>query len=80
MNIVITRLKDSFDCETCGYSYADGAEVEFICGAGHTDKLSLIPSAHCFGGGHYDEEAILVAILEKLGHTVAFKEQDYDTK
>jgi hypothetical protein len=66
-NIKIEWLTDSYDnCELCGVSYADGARV-FVDDA---LVLDLSPSAHCFGGAHYDQRDVYDRILSHLGHTV----------
>lgn len=67
MKIQIKWLEDSFDCELCGTSYADGAEVIFD----GEPALSLVPSAHCFGGLHHDRDDVFRKIIEKLGHEVS---------
>lgn len=71
MKIVIERLTDEHDCETCGSSYAEGARVYF------NDELalSLEPSAYCYDSTDYDDSQILVQILEKLGHAVQYEQE-----
>lgn len=64
--IKIEWLSDSYECETCGYSYADGARV-YIDGI---IALDLKPVAHCFGGNNYDDRDVFTRILQHLGHTV----------
>lgn len=65
--IKIEWLTDSYDnCETCGSSWAEGARV-FVDGA---LALDLEPSAHCFGGAHYDQSDVYERLLRHLGHTV----------
>jgi len=66
MKIEITRTSDSTYCESCGYSYADGAIVH-IDGQ---ESLNLEPHAHCFGGDNYQDADIYKAILTHLGHEV----------
>ena len=73
MNIVVRLLSDTYDCETCGPSYADGAKVEFDDGT----TLELSPTAHCFGGDNYSETAIYTAILKHLGHTVVVDDGEF---
>lgn len=64
--IRIEPLTDTHDCETCGMSWADGANVYFD---GEL-ALELEPHAHCYDGTDYSDKAIYRAILERLGHTV----------
>ena len=66
MKIRVETLTDDHDCETCGWSYAEGARVYF------DDELvlDLQPYAHCYDGTNYSDVAIYQAILEKLGHEV----------
>lgn len=66
--IRIERITDSHDCETCGFSAADGARVYFD-GA---PKLHLNPIAHCFDGVDYDDEDIAKEILRELGSNVVY--------
>lgn len=65
--IKIEWLNDTYDaCETCGSSWAEGARV-------YVDDalaLDLAPSAHCFGGAHYDQGDVYERLLRHLGHTV----------
>lgn len=65
--IQIRWLSDDHDCETCGWSYAEGAEV-IIDGVPFPEDLT--PHAHCFGGAHFTSEEVFQKILEHLGHTV----------
>jgi hypothetical protein len=62
----IRWLSDRSDCETCGWSYADGAEV-FLDGR---PILLLAPVASCFGGSHWERDDVLKMVLEQLGYTV----------
>lgn len=66
MKIKIERLTDCYECDTCGWSDAEGAKVYF------DDELviDMTPVANCFGGGNYTDEDVFTAILQKLGHTV----------
>ena len=66
MNIKIKWLYDTHQCETCGTSYAEGAEVSFD-GQPH---LVLPAVAHCYGGENYTQDDVYRRIIEKLGHTV----------
>ena len=66
MKISIKWLSDSHECETCGYSSAEGAIVEID---GQV-ALDLEPVAYCCGPAHYDEGTVYRRILEHLGHEV----------
>jgi hypothetical protein len=66
--IRIERTIDRHDCETCGFSAADGARV-FFDGA---PKLNLNPIAHCYDGVDYDDEDIAREILRELGSNVVY--------
>lgn len=68
MNILIERTTDSCECETCGYSYADGANVYFE----GVKEIVLHPVAACFDGSEYDDEDIAKAILDKLGSRLVY--------
>ena len=47
----IEWLEDTYECEDCGMSWAEGAIVkldgEII--------LEMLPVAHCYGGKHWDQ-------------------------
>lgn len=64
--VEIEWLGDSYDCETCGYSYAEGARITID---GQV-SLELVPRAHCFGGDNYSERDVFERILGQLGHEV----------
>ena len=66
MKIKIEWLTDCWDCDTCGWSSAEGARVYF------DDKLviDLTPVAHCFNNENYDDHYVFDQILQKLGHTM----------
>ena len=64
--IKIEWLSDVYDCDTCGTSWASGANV-FING---NLELELTPVAHCYGGEDYSTEDIYIKILNKLGWEV----------
>lgn len=66
--ILIEILSDDHDCDTCGYTYAQGAKVTLD----GKEFLMLEPVSACFGGDDYDYVHILTAILEKLGYQVEF--------
>lgn len=73
-NILIKWLWDEHDCETCGWSASDGAEVYI------DDKpiLALKPVAYCFDNTNYSRDDVYRAILEHLGHTVEEDTDDED--
>lgn len=66
MNIRVVETSDSFDCETCGSSWATGYNIYF------DDVLSIAmkPIAHCYGGDHFTIEDALQEIIKELGHTL----------
>lgn len=70
--IRIEWLSDSHDCETCGFSGAEGASVF------RDDKelVDLRPHAYCFDGASYDKEEVYVRILEALGHEIPEVDED----
>jgi hypothetical protein len=64
--IKIKWLSDSHDCDTCGSSYAEGAEITMPDGS-----VSILPAiAHCYAGESYDSQYVYEAILYKLGYKV----------
>ena len=71
--IKIKWLHDSYDCETCGLSYAEGAFVTLD----ENVLLDLEPAAHCFESNHWDCDTVYKLILEKIGHHV---EDDEDAE
>lgn len=64
--IRIEWLTDSYDCETCGGSFAEGARV-YIDGA---IAIEMEPVAHCFGGANFAESDVFERILRHLGHAL----------
>ncbi len=66
--IRIERTQDSHECETCGFSAADGARVFFD----GVLKIDLHPIAACFDGVDYDDDDIYREILRELGRNVVF--------
>jgi len=64
--IKIEWLEDTYECEDCGHSYAEGASVSFDDGTG----FDLEPSAHCFDDTNYNKEDVYRAILAHLGYTI----------
>jgi len=65
MKIKIKWLLDQHDCETCGSSYATGAQVQ----VGDTSLL-FEPSASCFVDDSWTEVQVYEKILEHLGYTL----------
>jgi len=61
--IEIRWLKDSYECDDCGLSVADGAVV-VIDGE---EAVDMTPCAHCYDGSDYDESEVYRAILERFG-------------
>jgi hypothetical protein len=72
MEIKIKWTSDEYDCETCGWAYAQGAVVTM----NGTEILNLEPVAHCFGGDHWDRADVYREILLKLGYTIVEEDQD----
>lgn len=64
--IKIEWLTDTFDCEVCGESWAEGAYIIFPDG----EELLLEPLAHCYGGESYETDQVYDKVLEKLGYKV----------
>lgn len=65
MKIKINWLYDEYECEDCGTSYAEGAEILI-----NTNRYVLKPVAHCFSNSTYSHEEVYKFILEKLGHEI----------
>ena len=68
--IHIKRKEDNHDCETCGSSWSQGAEVSID---GHI-VMDFEPIAACWDGTTYSDEFILGQILDHLGYTVVYHE------
>ena len=66
MTFRLVETTDSYDCETCGTSWAEGYKV-YRDGA---LWLELKPVAHCYGGDNFTLADALQKIIEELGHTV----------
>jgi hypothetical protein len=72
-NLDITWSDDTYDCETCGTSWATGATA-LLDGKKIVDKEA---SAHCYSGsGEVYLEGILLIALEKLGVEVVDSDED----
>lgn len=65
--IKIEWLSDSYDCDTCGCSFATGATVSIE----GLETFTLPAVAHCYAGESYDELQVYETILRKLGYEVA---------
>jgi len=63
MIIDIETMDDSHECETCGISVAYGGVV-YIDGK---EVLRREPSAYCYDDPSFDEDALLVMALKKIG-------------
>jgi hypothetical protein len=64
--ITIEWLEDTYECEDCGMSWAEGAIVKLD---GEV-ILEMLPLAHCYGGANYTKEDVYGAILVELGYDV----------
>lgn len=70
--IEIEWLSDTDDCDTCGLSWAEGANVHL----NNTPLLELVPSAYCRGTIHYDEAEVYRRILVALGYKIIDGKED----
>lgn len=62
--IKIETTCDEYDCEDCGFSWAEGYTVYI-----DSEKvLELTPVAHCYAGQHYTLEEVMIEIFKLLGH------------
>lgn len=68
--IKITYKTDTWECELCGTSVADGAEVILPSGR----ILELTPCAHCYDSISYTREEIFREVLQELGYTLEERE------
>ena len=73
MKIEIETMIDSHECETCGYSAAYGGIV-YIDGK---EALRREPIAYCYGAPSFDEDALLVMALKKIGIDVFVDNERY---
>lgn len=70
MKIKIERLTDNHRCETCGSSYADGANITlFNCDGDIITEYELEPFAHCYNAHSYTDEEIFTKALEMVAET-----------
>ena len=70
-DIHIKWVMDDHDCETCGWSSAEGAIVSI----GGNIVLDLEPVAHCYDSTSYSQEKVYRKILEHLGYTIYEKDE-----
>jgi hypothetical protein len=64
--IEIRWIVDSYDCETCGGSSAEGAIVTL----NGEEILRLEPLAHCYNSIEFSQEDVYKKLLETLGYEV----------
>lgn len=69
-NYKIEQLIDSHDCETCGFSYAEGFVITLSDGS----KIERIPHAYCFDSKSYSLEEAHSLIFDHLNVKVEFIE------
>ncbi len=65
-DLKIEWLVDYHDCDTCGYSTAEGARV-YVDGV---LLFELVPVAHCYGGQSWSDSEVYKSILDRLGYKV----------
>jgi hypothetical protein len=70
--ILVEKITDSSDCDTCGCSFADGARVHFD---GQL-VLELLPVADCDGGKSYGDDEVYAEILRHLGHGLVYSSEE----
>jgi len=70
----ITYSEDSYDCEDCGLSYANGCTLETSDGI----TLCATACAACYGGSDTTVEDVLRQLLEHLGYEVKIEEEEYN--
>lgn len=73
MKAKIKYLSDEMECDTCGWSYAEGYTITFD----DCTVIERVPLAHCFGGETYDGSDLITDLANKLGCEVEFEETDY---
>ena len=66
--IEIDWKTDEYECDTCGYCFADGAVV-YLNGK---VILDLTPHASCYDGDDYPSNEVYLRILDHLGYKVDF--------
>lgn len=66
----IEWLYDSYDCETCGPSDAQGAIVRLD---GQV-VIELLPHAHCYSSETYDNDSVYATIFNMFGIELSFTE------
>ena len=66
--IEITWLSDSYECDDCGGSYAEGANVK-IDGISYPE-LQFEPVAYCYDAESFTTGEVFEKILNHLGFSV----------
>lgn len=64
--IEIEWLLDEHDCETCGWTCAEGAIVRL----NGQEIIRLEPVAHCYNGVDYRDNIVYKTIIEYLGYEI----------
>jgi hypothetical protein len=72
--IRVVIWEDSYDCHSCGYSYATGGKV-FVDGA---EVLCLEPIASCYDSVSFSATDLLAMALVKLGIEVQVDDKKYE--
>lgn len=60
----VIRLRDTHDCETCGWSIADGYTIV----KDGVPVLTRKPHAHCYDGDDYNDTDLLKDICELFNY------------
>ena len=71
-SIIIEKITDSHDCDDCGLSFADGANI-YLDGVLHT---ALKPVAYCFDSVEYDDDEIYRHVLRALDMNVVYSSEE----
>ncbi len=66
----IEWLYDSYDCEVCGPSDAQGAIVRLDGKV----VIELIPNAHCYSSETYDDNSVYATIFNMFNIELSFAE------
>lgn len=69
-HILVERTSDTYECEDCGFSFADGAKI-FVDGQLQVD---LVPSAYCYDDTSYGDEDIYHEILKLVGVNLVYSD------
>lgn len=73
MSYKIVWLEDQHECETCGYSYAQGYKI-------YKDEILVIdktPISHCYDCLNYDHSNAAFDIISLEGIKIETAEVDY---